>query len=255
MVVSASIADSSLGIAITGSLNTAVRLIHPHGESFVNQREGPFLDGYIGGSPRCHECRLHGGRAAERARAQQIQQAAAVRRDAVGALATGSDPAEIMEVLGRVDTDDLKREECDGAWKRLVEAGELGAQDYEVVTVSISFRKFWGNPAEERSRIPAWRFRHRLRRTGQLLLLDATGNVWQEDEAPPGASSDTVLPRPGGGRTEEVLAVGPGEEVVMKNRRGVPGWTIEVGTPVNPWGGLATAMLAILEDRFSSAKS
>jgi len=251
MVISASIADSSLGIAITGSLNTAVRLVHPHGDSFVNQREGTFLDGYIGGSPRCHGCRLSDGHAAEKAHVEQVQQAATVRRDTVGALATASDPLEIMQLLKQIDTDDLKRGECEGAWRRLVEAGVLGDQDHEVVTVSISFRKFWGNPAEERTRVPAWRFSQQFHRAGQLLLLDAAGNVWQEYEAPPGASKDTVLPRLGGGRTEEVLAVGPGEEVVMKNRRGGPGWTIEKGTPVNPESGLATAMLALLEDRFS----
>jgi hypothetical protein len=253
MVISASIADSSLGIAITGSLNTAVRLVHPHGDSFVNQREGSFLDGYIGGSPRCHECRLNDGHAAEKARVEQVQQAATVRRDAVGALASVSDPIRIMQLLGQIDTDDLKRDECEDAWRRLVEAGALGDPEHEVVTVSISFRKFWGNPAEERSRIPAWRFKHRLRRTKQLLLLDAIGNIWHEYEPPPGASRDMVLPRPGGDRTEDILAVEVGEEVVMKNRRGGPGWTIETGTPVNPGGGLATAMLAILEDRFSSA--
>jgi hypothetical protein len=63
MVISAS-RDHSLAGPFHVSGLSPVRLVHPTGESHVNQPNGAFLRGYTAGGPRCHECRQADGQAA-----------------------------------------------------------------------------------------------------------------------------------------------------------------------------------------------
>lgn len=246
MVVAASLADSSLGIAITGSLTTAVRLIHPVGESYVNHSEGSFLDGYMGGGPRCHECRQRDGKAAEEDEKHRVRQEAEEYNAAVAGLWKAEDPGEIAKLI-RQAGERLSADDCKDAWARLVRSGELGEHDFEVVKVRLSHKKLWGNSAIEQSRLSVWRYSNSLGADKDWHLIGADGSLWSEDKGAPGISATTVLPNQFGHTTYDVVAVPQGAEVRARKRRGGHGWTIEAGRPVIQGGNLPVAMLSVIE--------
>lgn len=163
--------------------------------------------------------------------AERTAERAEELRKILGELESASDPAEVARLLREGG---VSAEHCLDPWDRLAASGALGRPDYELVRVKVNYRRLFGNAAREESRIGAWRYRAPLKLEKEWQLIDEDGTLWDEDGDLPGISKYTVLPRMGDYKAgEQFVAVTCGSEVVMKVRRGAPGWTLEGGRPMH----------------------
>jgi hypothetical protein len=125
-------AAGSLAIALVDGLDP-VRLVHPVGDSFVNQPGGTFLDAYAAGSPRCDACRRADGHGAEAEQRRQVTERRAAAASANASLAGATDSVETLKLL-KEHEETIELEAARGAWVKLVARGSL-EPTHDIVTV------------------------------------------------------------------------------------------------------------------------
>jgi hypothetical protein len=247
MVVAAS-TDRSFEARLMVDGLSPVRLTHPIGDSYVNQPNGPFVDGYVSGSSRCHECRQRDGAKAERIAAKRASAKSARIEKAKAALNTASDPLEIAGLL-RSAGHDVAGGLCRHAWKRLAQSGVMPC-DYEIVRVRC-WRSMFKDHFQVEERQKAWYWNDTQSRSGDGLI-DSTGAIWKIRN-----------PTPSGFLTERgtnTLFLKPGEAIRLKARTapGARSWTPLTGDIRIEHGEsdrLADAVLSVVDrmDAFSQS--
>ncbi|HEX5608880.1 MAG TPA: hypothetical protein VFX45_02170 [Solirubrobacterales bacterium] len=177
----------------------------------------------------CRECIA--GIEAERKQAEDERVAQGKRElaEIAAQLRNATAPSHIADLIRRGGPG-LPSEAIADAWSRLMEAGALRPAQWEIVTVTFSYRRPFGNAAKETARRPGWIYHPRLKRQKDSFLIDQTGILWDDPGEAPGSSKRIVLSPWSGGKVVGHLAVIAGDLVDARSRRSDgPGWYLRSG--------------------------
>jgi hypothetical protein len=183
----------------------------------------------------CRECIVRRQAESDRAERERVEARVLAHKRELEEISERLDsaesPTEIAELVRRGGAG-LGAEALGAAWKRLIDGGSLGPPPYDVVTVTFTYRRPFGNMSKELSRVGAWRFRPELQRHQDWFLLDVEGTRWDDCGAPPGTSKSVILPPWGSGIPTTSIAIEAGAKVDARRRQGWNGWSLSEGIPV-----------------------